>query len=78
MKASNRGRLSHLRKAKDLVQRATSLDVRLGVRGSRSAARRWNTCVWWKPSLPAGQSRPWGLPGSPAPPRPAGLGARCL
>ena len=55
-KASNRGRLSHLRKAKDLVQRATSLDVRLGVWGNRSAAKRWNTCVWWKPSLPWGQS----------------------
>ena len=55
-KASNRGRLSHLRKAKDLVQRATSLDVMLGVWGSKSAARRWNTRVWWKPSLPWGQS----------------------
>lgn len=42
-KASNRGRLSHLRKAKDLAQRATSPDVSLGTWGSRSVARRWNT-----------------------------------
>ena len=39
-----------------MVQQATSLDVMLGVWGSKSAARRWNTWVWWKPSLPWGQS----------------------
>lgn len=54
-KASNRGPLSHLRRAKDLAQWATSLEVSLGVSGSRSAARRWNTWVCWKPSLPSGQ-----------------------
>lgn len=75
-KASNRGRLSHLRKAKDLAQRATSPGVRLGTWGSRSAAKRWNTCVWWKPSLPEGQSGPRRLPGGPAHrPAAAALGA---
>lgn len=53
-KASNRGPLSHLRRANDLAQWATSPDVRPGTWGSRSAAKRWNTCVCWKPSLPSG------------------------
>lgn len=44
-KASNKGKLSHLRKAKDLAQRAISPGVRLGTQGSRSAAKRWNTWV---------------------------------
>lgn len=57
-KASNRGPLSHLRRANDLAQWATSPDVRPGTWGSRSAAKRWNTCVCWKPSLPSGQREP--------------------
>lgn len=46
-----------MRKAKDLAQRATSPGVMLGMKGRRSAARRWDTWVWWKLSFPAGRSR---------------------
>lgn len=40
-----------------MAQRATSPGVMLGMKGRRSAARRWDTWVWWKLSLPVGWSR---------------------
>lgn len=50
--ASKRGRLSHLRRAKDLMQRVTSPGVMLATWGCRSVASFWKTWGWWKFSFP--------------------------
>lgn len=50
--ASDSGRLSHLRRAKDLMQRVTSTGVIVEMWGCRSVAIFWKTWGWWKFSFP--------------------------